>query len=137
MYKDYEDINIDCLYDFLKVKDIDIEEEIIDKIKISLIDDEGNSKKQYKLLNYIVYEFTYGKSKYIYTDNKILNIDKDFYEKIINDIESIEIDRIEDFTLPKMTFEKQRTKKEKIKSHLKPKVPIMKKLKKLIQELHH
>ena len=115
MYKDYEDINIDCLYDFLKVKDIDIEEEIIDKIKISLIDDEGNSKKQYKLLNYIVYEFTYGKSKYIYTDNKILNIDKDFYEKIINDIESIEIDRIEDFTLPKMTFEKTKDKKGKDK----------------------
>lgn len=88
-YKDYNDISLDNILDFIKDKKIKIEELCLKKFSVKISYDEYN--KTYSLLDYLVFEFTDSEKKYIHTKNLILEVDNDFYSSIKAEIDQCEV----------------------------------------------
>lgn len=101
-YKDYNDISLDNILDFIKDKKIKIEELCLKKFSVKISYDEYN--KTYSLLDYLVFEFTDSEKKYIHTKNLILEVDNDFYSSIKAEIDQCEVSNIDGFKLPPIYY---------------------------------
>jgi len=101
-YKDYNDISLDNILDFIKDKKIKIEELCLKKFSVKISNNEYN--KTYSLLDYLVFEFTDSEKKYIHTKNLILEVDNDFYSSIKAEIDQCEVSNIDGFKLPPIYY---------------------------------
>ena len=101
-YKDYNDISLDNILDFIKDKKIKIEELCLKKFSVKISNNEYN--KTYSLLDYLVFEFTDSEKKYIHNRNMILEIDNDFYTSIKEEIDQCEVSNIDGFKLPPIYY---------------------------------
>lgn len=101
-YKDYNDISLDNILDFIKDKKINVEELCLKKFSVKISNDEYN--KTYSLSDYLVFEFVDSGKKYIHTKNLILEIDDDFYSSIKTEIDQCEISRIDGLELPPIHY---------------------------------
>ena len=111
--EDYSDINIDILASFINEKEIDIDGLDLKEFKICLIGDDGEIKKKYSLLDYLVFEFDIGRLKYIYSNRQIFNINNDFYQNVVSDIQNIEVQHLSDMNLLKVKSEIRKNKRNK------------------------
>ncbi|EMB21671.1 DUF6119 family protein [Treponema denticola] len=101
-YKDYNDISLDNILDFIKDKKIKLEELCLKKFSVKISHDEYN--KTYSLLDYLVFEFADSEKKYIHTKNLILEIDNDFYSSIKAEIDQCEVSNIDGLKLPPIHY---------------------------------
>ncbi len=95
--KDYDDITMENLFDFIDEKNIDIDEFELKKFKIKISYEERI--KEYSLSDYLVLEFENSGHKYIHTKNIIYQIDNKFYESINSEIDACEKVEIDDIGL--------------------------------------
>ncbi len=101
-YKDYNDISVENILDFITEKKIGLEKFCLEKFKVKISDDEKN--KIYSLSDYLVFEFVDSGKKYIHTKNLILEIDGDFYSSIKKEIEQCEVPNIDGLILPPVHY---------------------------------
>ena len=101
-YKDYNDISLDNILDFIKDKKINLEELCLKKISVKISNNEYS--KTYSLLDYLVFEFTDSEKKYIHNKNMILEIDNDFYTSIKAEIDQCEVSNIDGLKLPPIYY---------------------------------
>ena len=101
-YKDYNDISLDNILDFIKGKKIKLEGLCLRKFSVKISHDEYN--KTYSLSDYLVFEFVDSGKKYIHTKNLILEIDNDFYSSIKVEIDQCEVPNIDGLELPPIYY---------------------------------
>lgn len=111
-YKDYNDISLENIVNFMSEKKIDLSDFCLDKFKVKISDNEKS--KIYSLADYIVFEFTHNEKKYIHTKNLILEIDNDFYESIKSEIDQCEVSNIDGLVLPPVYFKYETDKDGKV-----------------------
>ncbi len=117
------DINIEELFGFLNEKGFsNIKIDDLDKIKIELLDENGETyrkpkvKRRYNLFDYLVFELEKGGKKYIYINNQLYLIAKDYYDKLFKFLEKKEKNTKLSIELPLMKFRYYKKKgKEKLK----------------------
>lgn len=92
------DISTDHLFNFLNDAGAVIEtKEDLEKIKIELLDEDGeiyekpNVKKRYSLFDYLVFEFNFKGKKYFFINNQLYNVNKGYYEGVVEDLEKREM----------------------------------------------
>lgn len=114
--KQYSDINTDILFSFLTDKGIDLSTIEPEKIGIILLTDDNKSIR-YDIWDYLSYEFKIGDKKYIYSSNQIFEIDSDYFDSIINEIDMYELSlNDETINIPKIHFwNEQKLKTKKVK----------------------
>lgn len=118
--EDYPDIGPEELASFLSTKKIDFKNVDLKDLKVFLVNDEGEAKKKYSILDYIVYEFSIGSDRYIYSNRQVFAIDDDFYANVVNDVRGVEISGIDGITLPPVKSDLRKNKKNKDVIHFEP-----------------
>lgn len=118
--EDYADIGSEELAHFISTKKIDFRNVDLKDLKVFLVNDEGEAKKKYSILDYIVYEFSIGNERYIYSNRQVFAIDDDFYTNVVNDIHDVEISSINGITLPPVKSDIRKNKKNKDVLHFEP-----------------
>lgn len=86
-----EDINSDILLEFCREKNISILNDLdLESIAIKLLDENNETIEEHSLWDYLVYEFDYCGKKYLYSSLMLFEIDANYFDEIINDIDSYE-----------------------------------------------
>lgn len=114
--KQYSDINTDILFSFLTEKEINLSTIEPEKIGIILLTDDNKSIR-YDIWDYLSYEFQIEDKKYIYSSNQIFEIDSNYFDSIINEIDMYELSLSDEtINIPNIYFwneQKQKTKEVK------------------------
>lgn len=110
----YNDINVEILFSFFDDKKIDLKTIELQKINIALIGDDDKTFDEYNILDYLVFEFDFNGKKFLYSSNKIFEIDRDYYKEIVDDIKQFEKSAAsyQNITIPKMYYEENGAKKK-------------------------
>lgn len=95
-----DDINLEILFDFCREKSITISNKLdLESISIKLLNEQNEVVNEYSLWDYLVYEFDYHDKKYLYSSLMLFEIDADYFNEIINDIDQYEISSLTDVSI--------------------------------------
>ena len=95
---EYEDINTEIIFQFIEEQKIELSKIDLEKFSISLLYD--NCEPQiYDIWDYLVFEFTDNNKTYLYTANQLLEINPNYYNKLVSEISHYEIQSIQNLNI--------------------------------------